>query len=257
MRKGTVILVAALSLGACSVAAAAQGKHVIRFGGAFVSPTGNYATPIQFTADIGNSLSLAVDGTFEIEAKEAVALALGYEYRATALVGVDVNVFHANHDVDGRIQGTYWINDIANNGQLVETGPFDESEKLDDMTVTPLTAGVNFHLTPKAKVDFYLGAFAAYVTFGDLDVEGETLGFDDDFSYGVVLASTCPCATAGGSSGGRSVTWRRRPPSTIPPRVVTPWRSIRSSSRPRQASGSEPRLTSRERSEPPLHPTAV
>lgn len=202
MRKTLAALAAAMSLSAWGVAAAAQGKHVIRFGGVYVSPNGNYETPIQFTADLGNSLSLAVDGTLEIEAKGAVGLALGYEYRATQLVGIDANLFRANLDVDGRIQGTYWINDLANNGQLVETGPFDASENVGHLTVTPLTAGVNFHLTPKSKVDFYVGAFAAYVAYGELDVEGETLGFDNDFSWGVVSGIDVPVRDRGWFFGG-------------------------------------------------------
>lgn len=202
MRRGLVILAAAIFLGACGVTAAAQGKHVIRFGGVYVSPNGDYAAPIQFTADIGNSLSLAVDGTLTLEAQQAVGLALGYEYRATRLIGVDVNLFRSKHDVDGRIQGTYWILDLANNGQLVETGPFDESETLDDITVTPLMAGVNFHLTPKARVDFYLGAFAAYVTYGDLDIEGETLGFAADVAYGAVVGIDVPVRDRGWFFGG-------------------------------------------------------
>ena len=63
---------------------------------------------------------------------------------------------------------------------------------------TPVTLGLNYHLTPSEALDIYAGAFAAYVRYGDSDVRTGTGGVvisetvDDDVGWGVILGLDWP-----------------------------------------------------------------
>jgi len=73
----------------------------------------------------------------------------------------------------------------------------------DSVSFTPISAGVNLHLTPDRRVDFYCGAFFSLVPYGDLDfrIQAElpvngvvvpiedriTVRVDDNFGWGALV----------------------------------------------------------------------
>ncbi len=71
----------------------------------------------------------------------------------------------------------------------------------DTTTMTLLTLGPNFHLTPDSKVDFYLGPFLGYAMRDNLSFrdQGETYnyGLDDDFTFGAQLGLDFPVCASG------------------------------------------------------------
>ena len=52
------------------------------------------------------------------------------------------------------------------------------------------SSGLNYHFTPKQRVDFYAGLFLAMINYGDLDTEigiggvSTTIAADADFGWG-------------------------------------------------------------------------
>lgn len=187
MRTKARLLLGLSILGVATLAAAADGDNIIRFGGAYVAPTGDLTGEASFVEDLGDGTTLAFDGTLTLEPQSEAALFVGYERRLTDLLGVEFTLWGAEHDVDGQLKGTAWLLD-SNTGELITTAPIDATEKLGTVTVNPVTAGVNFHLTPNARADLYLGPFVSYVLYGDLEAEGEqALAIDDDFGWGAVV----------------------------------------------------------------------
>jgi len=194
MRNATGVLACLVLATFCvwNDAWSADRKSVVRFGGAYVMPTGDMTVPASFSGeDLGNGTMLAFDGTLTVEPQDAIGLTVGYEYRWSELLGLDFTLLTATSDVDGRLRGTFWIND-SNTGELIATGPLDETEEIGEVDFTPLMAGVNFHLTPKAKVDFYVAPVLAYVFYGDLDLLGQRVSLDDDFAYGAAMGVDVP-----------------------------------------------------------------
>ena len=191
MRNLTWIVPVVIAFGVSSIAGAADEKNIVRFGGAYVAPTGDWTGDASFSEDLGDGTMLAFDGTLTLEPQGQAAIFLGYERRFTDLLGLEFTTWSARHDVDGRLQGTVWLLD-SNTGELIDTAPIDATEKIGDVTVAPLTAGLNFHLTPRSRVDFYLGPMISYVVYGDLESEGETLGIDPDFAFGAVAGVDIP-----------------------------------------------------------------
>jgi outer membrane protein W len=196
MRKATGVLTCLVIAAFCvwNDAWSADGKSVVRFGGTYVMPTVDLTVPSSFAGeDLGNGTMLAFDGTLTLEPQDTIAFTVGYEYRWSDLLGLDFTLLSATSDVDGRLQGTFWIND-SNTGELISTGPLDETEGIGDVEFMPLMASVNFHLTPKATVDFYVAPVLAYVSYGDLDLLGEKVSLEDDFTYGAVIGLDVPAA---------------------------------------------------------------
>jgi outer membrane protein W len=168
------------------------GKSVVRFGGAYVMPSGDLTEPISFGGeDLGDGTMLSFDGKLTLEPQDSGAVTVGYEYRMNELLGFDFVLLNAKSDVDGRLRGTFWIND-SNTGELIDTGPLDETEGVGDVTFTPLTVGVNFHLTPRSKLDFFVAPVVGYVLYGDLDLSGEKIAMEDDFAYGATVGFDIP-----------------------------------------------------------------
>lgn len=128
------------------------------------------------------------------ETSGAFGLGLGLEYRVTPRLGIELGVLSAEPDVD-----------TTPIGVLIEIFPppivLVEPTSL---RVTPVTVGLNVHLTPDQPVDVYLGPLLAWVSYGDLEVTGSVvnvndlilvapttvdLGLDDDFTFGAKLGA--------------------------------------------------------------------
>ncbi len=169
----------------------------MRFGAGWAMPSGDLTEPVSFTGqDLGNGTMLAFDGTVSLEPQDAAALVVGYEYRFNPRLGFDVTLLQTNPDVDGRLHGTYWIND-STTGDLIETGPLDVTEHIGDLTVTPLMLGLNVHLTPKSKLDVYVAPAIGYVSYGDMNVEGEKISLKSDFAWGATAGLDVPIGKGG------------------------------------------------------------
>lgn len=196
MRTAGVVVLVLCLVGACGVADSADGKNVFRFGGAYVSPTGDLSGEESAEEDLGDGTMLALEGTLTIEPQSEMALLLGYERRFTDLFGLELVMWNAKHDVDGRFDGDYWLLD-SETGGLIETGSLAFTEKLGDVSVTPLTAGVNFHLTRQSRIDLYAGPTIGYVLYGDLGIGEEKLPIDDDFTWGAVVGVDVPLGEKG------------------------------------------------------------
>lgn len=196
MRTTGLVVVVLCLIGSWTVAEAADGKNVFRFGAAYVSPTGDISGEESVNEDLGDGTMLSLEGTLTLEPQGEIALLLGYERRVTDLFGVELMVWNAKHDVDGSFDGEYWLLD-SGTGELIENGTIQFTETLGDVKVMPLTAGLNFHLTRQSRVDLYIGPTIGYVFYGDLDVEDERLSIDDDFTWGATLGLDLPMGDKG------------------------------------------------------------
>lgn len=196
MRRTTAILLPFCAIVGWGVTEAAEGPNVVRFGAAYVAPTGDLSGPVFGSADLGDGTTLAFEGTLTLEPQPEAALFFAYERRLSGLLGVEVGAWNAKHDVDGRLAGTYWLLD-SGSGMLIETGPLDFTEKYGDVSVMPFTVGLNFHLTRESRVDLYAGPFFSYVFYGDFEVAGESLGVEDDVTWGGVVGLDVPIGEGG------------------------------------------------------------
>ncbi len=158
-----------------NLAFAEAGKSKVRFGLQYVSPTGDYkATELMAgpevyevydpEADDYFDVTLTdIEETFKVEADSAIAFFFGYEYMVTDLIGVDANLSYGKHDVDVKDDLCAFF-DVEG-----VTGDADVLGKIKgDITMMPITVGVNFHVMQKEKVDLYVGPFLGYVMYGDV-----------------------------------------------------------------------------------------
>ena len=115
-----------------------------------------------------------------------VGAGLGFnaEYRFTPRLGIDLGILSgAAIDIEtvGPWPGTGWVSHDA-------------------VTFTPLTAGLDIHLTPDARVDLYACPMVALVHYGGLAVRNGPGGvrthwdFDQDLAVGATLGLGVPFA---------------------------------------------------------------
>lgn len=186
-----VVICVCLFLAAMTAAQSADTKNTVRFGVAYLVPTGDLTVDGFFVEDVDIDTRIEFSGDLILEPDEAVGGYLAYERRLGELLGVEVSLLHAGHDVSGRLVGTARLIRNSDNAILEETD-VDESDTIGDIDVTPLLVGANFHLTSGHSVDVYLGPFVGYVMYGDLDIQGEKIGIDDDVAYGAVVGIDIP-----------------------------------------------------------------
>lgn len=139
---------------ASSFAWADAGNNAFRFGVQFVSPTGDL-----------------VEGVETLEADDAVGVSLGYEHVFIDRIGLDFNLGFSKHDLE--------VSSPSLSGTVGDVDMF-----------MPVTAGVNFHIVRNNFVDFYMGPFAGYVLYGDIDpTESQltTIAIENDFALGAVV----------------------------------------------------------------------
>ena len=192
MRRAVSLCGVFLAIFLSGQAWSADDGFVLRFGVGHATPSGGLTESASFSGmDLGNGTMLAFDGSIAIEPQEAPVLALGFEYRVNGRFGIDASLLRANTDLDGRLNGTYWINDSMT-GELIETGPLNATQEVGDLDVTPLTVAANFHLTPKSKADFYLAPVVGYMFYGDLDLMGEKASVKSAFAWGAAAGVDIP-----------------------------------------------------------------
>ncbi len=102
-------------------------------------------------------------------------LGVDIEYQLSRRLGVDLGVLAATPHIGSRIDFAWW-------GLSVGTG----------ITVTPITAGLNVHLTPDSRFDLYLGPLLAYVIYESFAVRigpgvSESFTTGNDFGFGANL----------------------------------------------------------------------
>jgi outer membrane protein W len=177
--KKIALAVGLIALVSAVPALAGQGDKIIRFGGAYVSPTGDYVEEID---------SDGVVGDLTIEADSAFGGFFGFEYMFTDLFGLDATLLYANHDIDGTL-------DVDSDGV-----PFYEKATLAEVSNMPLFISGHFHFMQDGPVDLYAGPTLAYVMYGDLEFkpiadEEEDIPLEDDFGFGAVFGVDVPFGT--------------------------------------------------------------
>lgn len=110
-------------------------------------------------------------------------LGFNAEYRFSRRLGIDLGLFSGGGvDIEAhtfRAGGPSWVT-------------------FDTLTFTPLTAGLDIHLTPDSRVDFYVCPMVALVQYGSLTAYNEPGGtswdidFDEDFGLGARLGLGVP-----------------------------------------------------------------
>ena len=112
------------------------------------------------------------------------------EYRFSRRLGLDLGLFSGgNVDIETythRGTGNSWVS-------------------YDTLTFTPLTAGLDIHLTPDERVDVYFCPMVALVQYGSIAWYDDTNGFrsevdfDEDFALGARLGVGVPFGESGWS----------------------------------------------------------
>lgn len=150
MKRFSLIVVASLTV-AVSQGALADGSKLKVYGMlAYVSPL---AETDQTVSGVTNA----------VKASSELGYNFGLEFRATSLLGIELDYLYSKHDVE---------HDTA--GLLGET------------SFQPISGTLNLHL-PVGNLDVYGGPTAAYVNWGDLEPPsgGGKVKIDPEFAYGV------------------------------------------------------------------------
>jgi hypothetical protein len=156
----------------------------------------------QFSEPVGDGTIFSFDGTARTDTDSAFGISVDYEYRWSDFLGFSASASSVRHDIELHLGGDIWITDEFT-GELLFSDSINESEVVGDISVTPLTMGINFHLTNGGRNDIYAGTFLAYVLFGDLNVEGESTSFKSDFTYGVLFGVDVPFRAGRWSFSGK------------------------------------------------------
>lgn len=156
------------------------------------------AQAIWVQPDLSWSMSPEPGSAISVDADDAWGLGISGEYQVSDLLGVDLGILRTVPDV--RIQ----VDEALLGLSIGAT---------DGLTMTPLSIGLNFHLTPSQRYDLYLGPYLAYVLYSDLewrvnetvDVGGVPVVIDDtlrmsvanDLAYGAVVGADVPLGPEG------------------------------------------------------------
>lgn len=163
----TTISAAVLAVVMCalnpSTTGAGDGPWRLRVAGVSMNPTGSSVV----VEDSGERI--AYDGG------NGYGFGLDIEYRASRRFGIDVGMLSATPVIDVLID---------------EVGVISASAK---PRITPVYAGLNFHLTPDSPVDLFIGPLVAYVVYSSFDLVVDpwflTEGFttDNDLGFGATI----------------------------------------------------------------------
>lgn len=166
LKQSSVIVLISLSvaLGMQPQTASAEDKPWrLRFSVVSIDPNGNTVTVSETGEQIPYSSS------------NALGVGIDLEYRASKSLGIDFGVLSASP------------------GIAVEVGvqPFTVSAN-GDLSISPIYAALNIHLTPDSPVDLYIGPLLAYVKYGGFNLAAgpglnESFSTDNDFGFGGVV----------------------------------------------------------------------
>ncbi len=135
----------------------------------------------------GDFVAVDVGGAgVDVDFDSAVGAGLRGEYRFSELLGVEIGVLGAG-SVD------------------VKAGVFDGGvgTAVGVNSFSPVSLGLNFHLTADSPVDVYAGPLLAIVNYGDVDVEtgigGATtsVSVDSDVGWGAIVGLDVPIGSRG------------------------------------------------------------
>lgn len=136
-----------------------------------------YLASLDFDVETEAGSSIGYDSTV------GGGVGLNAEYRFSRRLGVDVGILGAGgFDISTRVQGPA-------GGTVVET---------DTLGFTPLSVGLDVHLTPDQRVDFYLSPLVAWIRYGSVSARtgngftATSIEADDDIAPGAALGLTVP-----------------------------------------------------------------
>jgi opacity protein-like surface antigen len=93
----------------------------------------------------------------------------GIEFRASQMLGIELDYLYAEHDIEG-----------------------DTAGLLGTTTFKPICATLNFHF-PIPALDLYAGPTIGYVNWGDFEAEdGTNQAIDPEFAFGVSAGAEFP-----------------------------------------------------------------
>jgi outer membrane protein W len=147
---------------ASAPALAAAGDMKIRFGAAYLNPTGDQ-TVVWFDEPPEYEASM-------IEAQGSGSGFVGFEIMINDFFGLDVSVLGTSLEVE---EDYIWRMNGDVLGLWVETAA--------DVWMTPVFFSANFHFVSNDQIDLYVGPSIAYVWYGDWDWDD----WDDDFDLNV------------------------------------------------------------------------
>ncbi len=158
MKKSALVLVSLLAAFAVASPALAQDSSFKIFGAL------NYVMPMS---------DENVAGLGTLEATDELGYEIGFEWRATEMIGVELSYLNAGHDVE--LDGA----------------------KLGEIDLEPISLTLNFHFYSSDMVDVYAGPMASYVLWSDVDVVEpfasalgtNTLQTDSEFGYGAAIGA--------------------------------------------------------------------
>ncbi len=135
-----------------------------------------------YGASISGDDDATTDDGFErafMNVGKGTGIGLGLEYLFSSRWGIEGGLLFANLDSDIFIdRSDLWVNDS------------------DEIGFLPIMLGLNYHLTPGAKADFYIGPFVALVQYDspsfNLPVGSVRPDLDDDFGVGLNLGVDVP-----------------------------------------------------------------
>jgi len=76
---------------------------------------------------------------------------------------------YSKHDIDHREEGRSRFDDGEVIGDMTGVEAFEG-----DISMMPISVGVNFHVMQKEKINFYVGPFISYVMYGDVKWDKRT-----------------------------------------------------------------------------------
>jgi outer membrane protein W len=142
---------------------------------------------LSFVDPMGDSVSSSIGhGTIKFGMGAGVGAGLQAEYRATPRLGVEIGIMGASEfNISNNISRGSIRGDISLTG------------------FAPLSLGLNFHLTPERKFDFYAGPQIALVNYGTdriwwgMSSSGTRVSLDNDWAWGLVAGLDLPMGKRG------------------------------------------------------------
>jgi opacity protein-like surface antigen len=152
MKRLLPLAAAILTLATTSTAIAQDSKFKLYAMLAYVAPLSETDQNVQGVTDA-------------VKASDEFGFSFGGEYRASSLIGIEVDYLYAKQDVEANTAGV-----------------------IGETTFQPISATLNLHF-PLGTLDVYGGPTAAYVNWGDLEFapsqDQENVSIDPEFAFGI------------------------------------------------------------------------